>query len=348
MNWTKLSIFNKPLFRISEMRGEWWIADGQALYADGDVGDKNHEAYVIEDIMRKYAPEEYDKGEYIDWEEFVKNLLAEKSNVPSPKRNKGSKNILVDALHELGMSDEEINIVNFNGDAREYGIRILGWKRVAGNNVETYTFNQDDLNSISSGLSEAYSDEEDGNITFNIEVRSTNTIFQDVPIDLIDKRDINLLSQYRYKYAKDTKYWFLKEALKKQKSIQQIAKEVRAYFVKSYDDEYLKAVCLPVSRKLKEELVKYGYDAIVIQGTFTVDNPDLTASAEWDINDFENEEEMEDATYHPLHYWVEVDNTIVDLTASQFNDELDETMPPIVIGTYTEEPRYIIIHRDWV
>lgn len=344
-NWTKLSVFNKALFKLSEILGEWWIADGQALYADGDVGDKDHAAYVIEDIMRKYAPEEYDKGEYIDWDKFTKDLIIEKQS----EGEKGKPNeILLRALRELGMSDEEINIINFGGDPREYGIRVLGWKRAIGNSIETYTFNQDDLNSISSGLSEAYSDEEDNNATFNIEVRSTNTMFEDVPIDIIDKRDLNLLSQYRYKYAKDTKYWFLKEALRRQKSIQQIAKEVRDREVKSYNDEYLKEMCLRASRDLKGELIKNGYDAVVVRGTFTVDNPDPSIIQKLDPNDFENKEEMEDAKYHLLHYWVEANGLIIDITASQFNDELNSKVQPIVIGTYSEQTRYMVIDGDWI
>jgi len=134
-------------------------------------------------------------------------------------------------------------------------------------------------------------------------------------------------------------------------NIKNIANNIRKSQVKCYggDDECLKATCLPSSRTLKDALIKNGYDAIVVQGVFRVDNPDPTLTEEWDVNDFENEEEMEEAKYTPLHYWVEVDNLVVDITADQFNDELEEDlMDPITIGTYSELERYIPIHKDWI
>ena len=46
MNWFK---------KISEVHGEWWIDDnGQAVFADGDVGEYNHEGYVIGVILSSY------------------------------------------------------------------------------------------------------------------------------------------------------------------------------------------------------------------------------------------------------------------------------------------------------
>lgn len=131
-------------------------------------------------------------------------------------------------------------------------------------------------------------------------------------------------------------------------SILLIAKKVRLEAVKNYGDESLKEVCLQVSKDLKEEFVRNGYDAIVVRGTFTVDIPDPMALKEWDANAFENDEEMEDAKYNPVHYWVEINGMIIDITATQFNNELDSPMHPIVIGSYSSQPRYKIINKDWI
>ena len=131
--------------------------------------------------------------------------------------------------------------------------------------------------------------------------------------------------------------------------LNELATQFRKQMVKCYDDECLKNLCLPISRKLKEFLVSKGFNnAIVVQGVFKVDNPDIDAYSEWDINDFENEEEMESATYTPLHYWVEVNNIIINITASQFNDELDYPVEPVEIGTYQDMERYTPIHKDWI
>lgn len=137
--------------------------------------------------------------------------------------------------------------------------------------------------------------------------------------------------------------------------IQGIAAKVRSGMATN-DDDALQAMCLPASRKVVEELGRQGINAIVVQGTFTIDNPDPSASEDWDIEDFMGDEEMmEQATYTPLHYWAEVlispnenENLVVDITASQFNDELDSPVPAIQIGTYSQLGRYTPIQRDWI
>jgi|2_EtaG_2_1085320.scaffolds.fasta_scaffold01103_13 hypothetical protein len=132
--------------------------------------------------------------------------------------------------------------------------------------------------------------------------------------------------------------WY-KEA--QQVTIKDIALFVRQNLVKSYDDEYLRAVCLDCSRILKDELIKHGYNAVVVQGQFEIDEYDYTHYDEYD-------DDQDDEFYFPLHYWVEVDGTIVDLTATQFNDELNgEEMPAIVIGSYNDFPRYHPLHKNW-
>jgi hypothetical protein len=129
----------------------------------------------------------------------------------------------------------------------------------------------------------------------------------------------------------------------------QLATQFRKQMVKCYNDECLKSLCLPISRKLKDFLISKGFNtAIVVQGVFRVDNPDTEATADWDPKDFESPEEMEEATYTPLHYWVEVNDIIIDITANQFNDELDEPVSPVEIGTYSDLERYTAIHKDWI
>lgn len=173
------------------LRGEWWIIDGQSLFADGDSSDMNHEGYVIQSIQSKYVDDEFNRGDYIDWQGF-------ENTFQNPDR----------ALKGLGMTDEEISIARgSHPDAREYGIKKLGWKRVAGNNVETQNLTSKDISDLRSGLGEILEqeaeDEED--VEFNIEVRSTNTLFSDVPYSVIEQRNPELLLKYRYQYAKNKK-----------------------------------------------------------------------------------------------------------------------------------------------
>ena len=129
-------------------------------------------------------------------------------------------------------------------------------------------------------------------------------------------------------------------------NIDHVAKIVRAHMVRCYDDKCLRERCLPASRQLKKELILNGYDATVTQGAFTVDNPDPVAVGKMDTKGL-TEEDVEDAKYHPSHYWVEVGNLIIDITASQFNSELDEPVKDIQIGTYDQLERYTPIHKNY-
>ena len=134
------------------------------------------------------------------------------------------------------------------------------------------------------------------------------------------------------------------------KTIQQIAEEVRKNMVHCYDDNCLQGICLDVAKELAKELQKNGYKAQVVQGTFTIDEPDSGYYEDWESIGFGSEEEFEDAIANPMHYWVEVDGIIVDLTAIQFNDELSnelEYMSEIVIGPYMQFPRYKVLRKGW-
>ena len=114
-----------------------------------------------------------------------------------------------------------------------------------------------------------------------------------------------------------------------------IAERVRKELIEIYDSP--KAVCLEASRMLKKELEQYG--AIIIQGRFKIDEPDME---NYDL-DYE-----EDIISDPLHYWVEIEGEILDITADQFQDEVPyDELEEITYGTYEELTRYIKDKEDW-
>ena len=125
-----------------------------------------------------------------------------------------------------------------------------------------------------------------------------------------------------------------------QKTIEDIALSVRKQLVESYDDEYLQAVCLDCSRELRDELIKNGYNAVVVQGEFELDDS-------YDLYSDEFVDKDRSVLNLPLHYWVEVDGFIVDITVSQFNDEVEEELPGIIIGSYNDFPRYKPLRKGW-
>lgn len=112
------------------------------------------------------------------------------------------------------------------------------------------------------------------------------------------------------------------------KKLLSIASRVRKQIIKDTENYTLTGECYDASLALKKAFDKAGIKSSLIQGTFQLDDPDPS----------EIENVGEDVAANPLHYWVKVRNTIVDITVSQFNDELDgETFPDIFIGMH---PRY--------
>jgi len=201
--------------KTAQLRGEWWIIDGKSVFADSETGEMGHEGYVIDAVRRKYAYDEFDKGEWIDWEAFKRRLAmeayAEKfgENLPGVEWEKFSKSLIkpeqyyLPKLKEMGMTDEEYLIAEEKGDARQYGMEYLGWKRIAGNNIQTQTLTHDDLKFIASGLDDAYGEDIEDNTIFNIEVNGNGRYYQDVPYYLISDEAPSQLEAYNtsYQYA---------------------------------------------------------------------------------------------------------------------------------------------------
>jgi len=120
-------------------------------------------------------------------------------------------------------------------------------------------------------------------------------------------------------------------------------RSIAEHYWKSFnnDPDYdPKADCLNTAKRLGNFLKKEGFSVLLVKGTFELDNPDPENYSDWDVNDFDSEEEMETEMYHALHYWNEIDEIIIDITAYQFQDEVDEALEFIVVGTYKDYCRY--------
>lgn len=142
---------------IENIQGEYWIDNhGDIHYADGNVSDYNHEGHVISqlqsEIADKYKNGKYNQGEYVDWDNFCEDILTtyQKKN---PQIDDDSQLMQI-AMDDLGVSEEEYHIANGQGDARLYGMKYWGWKRVQGNNVETWNLTPQDMKIIAQGLDE--------------------------------------------------------------------------------------------------------------------------------------------------------------------------------------------------
>lgn len=125
-----------------------------------------------------------------------------------------------------------------------------------------------------------------------------------------------------------------------------ISKQVLQGYKYSLEDEEdafdVKAMCLDASRDLKKALEQHGYKNIkIVQGTFEVDDPDMSNYDDWDEDDLGSGDDFNSQVHNPLHYWLEIDGMVLDITVSQFKDEVTtEDLPLITYGTYANLDRY--------
>ena len=153
MNWYRK-------YKLSQVQGEYWISlEGQSMFADADIGNYNHEAYIIEIVQH-----EFNDDDRLSWDQFKQKIAQEKfqekmneTEDPQQKQllqQQWQKNITTfatEGLRELGMTDEQMSIADGVGDAREYGMKKMGWKRLQGSNIETWTLTNQDLKAIANG-----------------------------------------------------------------------------------------------------------------------------------------------------------------------------------------------------
>lgn len=134
-------------------------------------------------------------------------------------------------------------------------------------------------------------------------------------------------------------------------SIPTIASQVRNQLVQCYggDKDCLKEKCLKASRALKAQLLRAGYIATVTRGAFRVDRPDPEAIKMMDAEGYASEELRKDDKKNPGHYWVEVEDLLIDITGDQFNNELEgEKIPKVNIGKRSSMSRYTTIEEDYI
>lgn len=158
------------------LQGEYWIdGSGGVIYADGDIGDLNHEAIVIQYLQSEIVDHfdyKYNRGDFVDWEKFKKDFAQhiyqqELTKITSPAQKQHLEEeyegdpdqFFYKGIDELGYDKESIAIAEGKGDARAYAIKRWNWKRVQNTNVETWKLEPKDLKIIAKGLSSAFDEE---------------------------------------------------------------------------------------------------------------------------------------------------------------------------------------------
>lgn len=197
MNWYRF-------LKLSSIHGEYWIMDGQAVPADGE---DNHESYVIGTIYESHnLVSGVLENPSSRWQ--LIQQLASKLPVNGANFNDPDDPILVtignsQILEAAGFTPAEIAIVQRQryqdmNCGRDFGMKEWGWKRVEGQNIETWNLTPADLQTISRGIDNIIDDEgrfdDDGEIDFdplfNIYVHTGHRWFRDVPLSRIESGNI--------------------------------------------------------------------------------------------------------------------------------------------------------------
>lgn len=130
----------------------WLDGSGYATFADGDIGDRNHEMVawqsaigldgdLVEKLAFKHNIELNANG--IDFD-GLGNLYAEENEIE-----------VRDTAHRVQLARQwleengaDMEFVDWTDDARSYMMKKSGWVRVAGSSFQLYEFNADTLDNI--------------------------------------------------------------------------------------------------------------------------------------------------------------------------------------------------------
>jgi hypothetical protein len=193
---------------IKMEEGEWWLdEDGYATFADGDVGDANHEMIAWESFigidedtqsrLRKKASAllgghvrpDVISMTGIDWT-MLGLIHADEENIDVDADNE-------DLIEELGkkyfvaLGGDLDFAENGANDARGWAIEKHNWIRVADNNFQMWTFDDDALKRIKAHEGWESEDETDEDSYATISEQSTG-LWWDVPFkELLEAVTVN-------------------------------------------------------------------------------------------------------------------------------------------------------------
>lgn len=149
-----------------EINGEYWIQNGSVDYADGDIGDQNHESIAIQSVVHQYADEiadlaeEQGLGENIrrnfGWDdldsEAVARVLGEIVEKIAEEKNISEKEADAEVMQHLGCNRDAYMILQGGGDARLYCMVYENWIAVRGHNIELYGYDETKRRYLQSGI----------------------------------------------------------------------------------------------------------------------------------------------------------------------------------------------------
>lgn len=147
-----------------EIRGEYWIQDGYVDFADGDVGDQNHEGIAISAVCHQYSDEIVSMAEDLEIEdvninrygevdlEAVARILGKIVEKLEETENMTSQQADSHIMTHLGCNKEAYQILHGGGDGRLYAMKYLNWIAIRSDNIELYGYDENKRKYLQTGL----------------------------------------------------------------------------------------------------------------------------------------------------------------------------------------------------
>jgi len=164
-NAPKEDIPEEPDIEDLPITGEYWFdGNGNAQYADGDIGDMNHEAYVIQRCgleVASYFNLDLNDNDFSSLEDDILSDIRDEvddswgeiENDPADAIIKYLVNFF--KIPENKASDLVLTAYGSTTDAREYAIKNWNWIRVHRTNIEVNKLNVDTLRNVAKGINDA-------------------------------------------------------------------------------------------------------------------------------------------------------------------------------------------------
>ncbi len=150
---------------MSIIRGEYWITPDGLFFADGDIGDTNHEGFVLQHARYHVAnslgidldgESDDDSFDIALEKEFGDDFSDYEDGTESFVRLKLKENFSgAELAKELKMLDAAFDRV----DLRAFAMREWGWVWVRGDRATAWTLDKDQLENIASGVGDILDEE---------------------------------------------------------------------------------------------------------------------------------------------------------------------------------------------
>jgi hypothetical protein len=194
---------------VKTLDGEYWFIKRTSVFADGDIGDRNHSAVVRDHIYSQFVDElqlvhpslARHLKEESDPVELRTDLfdLADQSDEFTEEQK---EDILDHLTTVLGWSPQRHQVLfdtfqETEADIRAWACQELGWARNQKNNLETYGITASKLIDIAEALFDAYPDEELLlRQHFDLYNYEDKKFYRDIPYSLLAEGEVGDLRKY--------------------------------------------------------------------------------------------------------------------------------------------------------